>query len=69
MIWVQIARLLLAVADGLIQRARDQGLIDAGRNEQLVNDLKATNDRIAKALRARAAVDPGGVQDDPNNRD
>ncbi len=61
---------LLTAAGKLFDYLYTRKLVDAGKTEQQVADLKAQIDEAHKALQARLAVErerqlnPGGVRDD-----
>lgn len=76
MIWLALARLLLALAANLVAMARERKLIEAGEAQAFAKQVEASLALLDKTNKARARAgadfdERGGVPDDndPNLRD
>ena len=62
---------VLKLVNTLVEKAEQDGLIDAGKAQAFRDAVKGIDDDITSAIAAGRAVshDPRSVRNDPNNRD
>lgn len=69
--WLTLITLALKAVNSLIAFLRERELIEAGEAKAIAEGLEISNDRIAKARRARELAARGGADNDndPYRRD